>query len=220
MAMLCYVSHNQTVYQQTCSHQILPSDPILASDPQETIDPQGLDNGTLHHLQTCSEHGFNRVVAWTAWTGPWWTENRAWKSPRNRGFSHGFLEENPRTNPQTQWRLGKSWNSTGNSPLPPVKHQLYLEIYWVGMAVEFFSTCCWSFRVLRKYCFISSSPWSRRLAMTAGPAAGAAGPAGGVSMTIGPSEGIIGWMKLISLSKHMAAWNKTSWKTLENLAKK
>lgn len=27
----------------------------------ETIDPQGLDNGTLHHLQTCSEHGFNRV---------------------------------------------------------------------------------------------------------------------------------------------------------------
>eukprot|EP00913_Durusdinium_trenchii_P028632 g26853.t1 len=26
---------------------------------EETIDPQGLDNGTLHHLQTCSEHGFN-----------------------------------------------------------------------------------------------------------------------------------------------------------------
>lgn len=31
------------------------------ADDCETIDPQGLDNGTLHHLQTCSEHGFNRV---------------------------------------------------------------------------------------------------------------------------------------------------------------
>ena len=31
---------------------------------EETIDPQGLDDGTLHHLQTCSDHGFNRVVTW------------------------------------------------------------------------------------------------------------------------------------------------------------
>ena len=31
------------------------------ADDCETIDPQGLDNATLEHLQACSDHGFNRV---------------------------------------------------------------------------------------------------------------------------------------------------------------
>ena len=31
------------------------------ADECETIDPQGLDNATLEHLQACGDHGFNRV---------------------------------------------------------------------------------------------------------------------------------------------------------------